>query len=89
MCDLSAGAKVKVVIMATNITNSVAFGNTGHFSVQPKRVDNFAARLVEKFQSWRMREAAINELSQFSDLELADIGVGRQQISTFVRCGRR
>ncbi len=75
--------------MATNITNSVTFGNTGHFATQPKFSKNIVFRLVDKFQSWREREAAMTELAAFSDRELADIGVARQEIASAVTYGRR
>lgn len=38
------------------------------------------SRLAEAYRAWRSRQAAIRELTQLTDHELADIGLSRSQI---------
>ncbi len=48
-----------------------------HFADARSRKPSLYARVVE----WFHRQAALNELSQLSDRELADIGLGRSELA--------
>ena len=47
---------------------------------------NTLKRISEKFNAWRRYRDAVRELSQFSDLELCDIGIRRCDIEDIVTC---
>jgi len=45
--------------------------------------------ITEKVQQWRRYRAAVRELSQLSDRDLADLGLCRAEIETVARKGAR
>jgi uncharacterized protein YjiS (DUF1127 family) len=50
-------------------------------SCRTERIKTMFSPLIRFFQNWKRYGAAVHELSQLSDRELADIGITRSDIS--------
>lgn len=78
--------------MSSSIPNRSPLGKLGEFVFTRQSAIRKAPThpsLLGRFNSWRAKVAARDELDNLSDRELADIGLTRIQIAAAVRTGNR
>jgi uncharacterized protein YjiS (DUF1127 family) len=77
--------------MTTNIHSQALLGKFSEMLFTRQPLYTGAPKhssLLDNFRAWRERRAAIAELSNLSDRDLADIGLTRQEIPNAVRIRR-